>query len=144
MVDRIELADLVRSLPGEINRAWAEGQHDVVGFEAGPIEVELTTEVEVLQVQGKVAAKFWVEVGAEAGRTATSAQRIMLSMTPGDRRDPTKPLYISGKADPRERPPTRTTATLRITRFADPSIDWKVLGGSASSGPSSCGRAGKW
>lgn len=97
---------MVRSLRGEINRAWAEGQYDVVGFEAGPIEVELTTEVEVVQVQGKVAAKFWVlEVGAEAGRTRTSTQRIMLSLTPRDRRDPTKPLYISGKADPRERPP---------------------------------------
>ena len=106
MVDRIELADLVMSLRGEINRAWSEGQYDVVGLEAGPIEVELTTEVEVVQVQGKVAAKFWVlEVGAESGRTRTSTQRVKLSLTPRDRRDPTKPLYISGKVDPRERPP---------------------------------------
>ena len=48
-MDRIELADVVSSLRSEINRAWSEGQYDAVGFEAGPIEVELTTHVEVVQ-----------------------------------------------------------------------------------------------
>ena len=106
MADRIELADLVTSLRSEINRAWSEGQYDVVGFEAGPIEVELTTEVEVVEVKGKVTAKFWVlEVGAEAGRTRTTTQRITFSLTPRDRRDPSRPLLISGTAEPKERRP---------------------------------------
>ena len=56
MADRIELADLVTSLRSEINRAWNQGQYDIVGFEAGPIEVELTTEVEVIQGKGNVTA----------------------------------------------------------------------------------------
>jgi hypothetical protein len=104
MAGRIELADLLMSLRAEINRAWREGQYDVVGFEAGPIEVELTTEIEVVPVQGKVTARFWVlEVGAQAGRTNTSTQRITLSLTPRDRRDPSKPLYISGKPEVGER-----------------------------------------
>jgi len=106
MGDRIELADLVMSLRSEINRAWSQGQYDVVGFEAGPVEVELTTEVEVVQAAGKVTARFWVlEVGAEAGRTRTATQRITFSLTPRDRRDPSRPLLISGTADPKERRP---------------------------------------
>jgi hypothetical protein len=112
MADRIELADLVMALRSEINRAWSEGQYDVVGFEAGPIEVELTTEVEVVQVKGKVTAKFWVlEAGAEAGRTRTTTQRIALSLTPKDRRDPSRPLLISGTADRKERRPELSPRT---------------------------------
>ena len=106
MADRIELADLVTSMRSEINRAWSQGQYDVVGFEAGPIEVEVVTEVEVVQVEGKVTAKFWVlEVEAEAGRTRTTTQRITFSLTPRDRRDPSRPLLISGTAAPKERRP---------------------------------------
>ena len=57
----------------EITKAWQEGQYDTVGFEAGAIEVELTTEIEVVQVHGKVSAKFWVlNAEAEAGRTRYS------------------------------------------------------------------------
>jgi hypothetical protein len=98
--DRIELGDLVSSLRSEINKAWQEGQYDTVGFEAGAIEVELTTVVEVVQVHGKVSAKFWVLTAeAEAGRTRTNTQRITFSLTPRDRRDPSKPLVIAGHAD---------------------------------------------
>jgi hypothetical protein len=105
-VDRIELSDLVSSLRSEINRAWQEGQYDTVGFEAGPIEVELTTEIEVVQVSGKLSAKFWVlNVEAEAGRTRASTQRITFSLTPRDRRDPSKPLMITGQAAAGERRP---------------------------------------
>jgi hypothetical protein len=97
--DRIELSDVVSSLRSEINKAWQEGQHDTVGFEAGAVEVELTTEIEVVQVHGKVSAKFWVlNAEAEAGRTRTSTQRITFSFTPRDRRDPSKPLVIAGQA----------------------------------------------
>lgn len=96
---RIELSYVLASLRSEIDRAWREGQYNVVGFEAGPIEVELTTEVEVVPVDAKVSAKFWV-LSAEAGasRTNTNTQRITFSFTPKDRRDPTKPLLIAGEA----------------------------------------------
>lgn len=97
--DRIELSDLVSSLRSEINKAWQEGIYDTVGFEAGAIEVELTTEIEVVQVHGKVSAKFWVlNAEAEAGRTRANTQRITFSLTPRDRRDPSKPLVIAGHA----------------------------------------------
>jgi hypothetical protein len=105
-VDRIELADVVASLRAEINRAWAAGQYDAVGFEAGPIEVELTTEVEVVEAHGKLSAKFWVlSAEAEAGRTRTNTQRVSFSLTPRDRRDPSRPLLIAGSAQPGERRP---------------------------------------
>ncbi|MEV7638066.1 trypco2 family protein [Pseudarthrobacter enclensis] len=104
--DRIELSSMVTSLRSEITRAWQEGQQEAVGFEAGAIEVELTTEVEIVQVHGKVSAKFWVlSAEAEAGRTKTSTQRITFSFTPKDRRDPSRPLMIAGQAAPGERRP---------------------------------------
>ena len=97
--DRIELSDVLSFLRSEITKSWQEGQYYTVGFEAGAIEVELTTEIEVVQVHGKVSAKFWVlSAEAEAGRTRTSTQRIKFSFTPRDRRDPTKPLVIAGRA----------------------------------------------
>ena len=105
-MDRIELADVVASLRSEIDRAWSAGQYDAVGFEAGPIEVELTTHVEVVEAKGKIAAKFWVlSVEGEAGRTATNTQRITFTLTPRDRRDPTRPLLIAGAALPGEKRP---------------------------------------
>lgn len=117
--DRIELSDVVASLRSEINRAWGQGQYDAVGFEAGPIEVELTTEVEVLQAGGKVSAKFWVlSADAEARRTRTSTQRITFSLTPRDRRDPSRPLLIAGDAVEGERPPAPTQR--REERPGDP------------------------
>jgi hypothetical protein len=107
VTDRIELADLVASLRAEINRAWGEGIYDAVGFEAGPIEMELTTEVEVVQAEGKVAAKFWVlSVEGKAGRTRTNTQRITFALTPRDRRDPSRPLLISGTAQHGESRPS--------------------------------------
>lgn len=104
--DRIELSTVVASLRAEINKAWGEGQDDTVGFEAGPIEVELTTEVEIVQGGGKISAKFWVlSAEAEVRRERTSTQRINFSLTPRDRRDPSKPLLIAGHAAPGERRP---------------------------------------
>lgn len=107
--DRIQLSDLVSSLRSEITKAWQEGEYDTVGFEAGAIEVELTTQIEVVQVHGKVSAKFWVlNAEAETGRTSTNTQRINFSLMPKDRRDPTKPLMITGRAAPGERRPEIT------------------------------------
>jgi Trypsin-co-occurring domain 2 len=103
---RIELADVIASLRAEINRAWAIGQYDAVGFEAGPIEVELITEVEVVHAQGKIAARFWVlTVEGEAGRTSRDTQRITFALTPRDRRDPSRPLLIAGTAQQDEHRP---------------------------------------
>ena len=97
--NKIELADLVASLRTEVDRAWTEGADSKIAFEAGPIQVELTTEIEVVAVHGKVSAKFWV-LGVEAGmdRSRTNTQKVTLSITPRDRHDPIKPLLISGVA----------------------------------------------
>lgn len=108
--DRIELSDVLTSLRAEINRAWQEGQFDTVGFEAGMVEVELATEIEVVQVHGKVSAKFWVlNAEAESGRTQTDTQKITFSFTPKDRRDPAKPLIIAGQGAAGERRPAAST-----------------------------------
>jgi hypothetical protein len=104
--DRIELANVVASLRSEINAAWRDGQYDAVAFEAGPIQIELTTEVEVVELDGKVSAKFWVlSMEASARRARTSTQRVTFSLTPRDRREPSQPLLIAGDAEPGERPP---------------------------------------
>jgi hypothetical protein len=104
--DRIELSNVVASLRAEITKAWQEGQYDTVGFEAGAIEVELTTEVEIVQVGGKVSVQFWVlSAEAEARRTRTNTQKITFSLTPKDRRDPSRPLVIAGQAAAGERRP---------------------------------------
>ena len=101
---KIELADLIAALRAEVGRAWVEGQHDPVAFEAGPITVEVTTEVEVVQAGGSITAKFWVlEMGANASRTSTSTQRISFSITPRDRRFPTQPILIGAEAKSGER-----------------------------------------
>jgi hypothetical protein len=111
-VVRIALADVVASLRAEVDRAWREGQYSAVGFEAGPIEVELTTEVEVVQAHGKLSAKFWVlSAEAEAGRTRTNTQRVTFSLTPRDKRDPSRPLLIAGGAQAGERRPELTATT---------------------------------
>jgi len=73
--------------------------------------VELTTEVQVVDVHGKVSAKFWVlSAEAEAGRTRTNTQRVTFSLTPRDRRDPSRPLLIAGSAQPGERRPGSSVA----------------------------------
>jgi hypothetical protein len=106
-MDRIELSDVIESLRAEVNAAWREGQYDAVAFEAGPIEVELTTEVEAVRTKGKVALKFWVLTAeAEAGQTRTGTQRVTFSFTPRDRSDPSRPLLISGLVEPGERRPS--------------------------------------
>ncbi|WP_211878246.1 trypco2 family protein [Pseudarthrobacter albicanus] len=103
---RIELSTVIASLRAEISKAWWEGQYDTVGFEAGAIEVELTTEIEIVQIGGKLSAKFWVLTAeAEARRKRTDTQKINFSLTPKDRRDPSKPLVIAGQAAPGEHRP---------------------------------------
>jgi hypothetical protein len=104
--DRIELAAVVRSLRTQVAQAWAEGSRELVGFEAGAVEIELTTEIDVVEVDGKVSARFWV-LGAEAGarRERVTTQRVTLSLTPRDRREPGRPLLIVGSAEEDERRP---------------------------------------
>ena len=97
MGDEIELSTLIKRLRHEIETAWREGQTSAVAFEVGPVEVEVNTQV---QKDGK--AEFGVKVlvvtvGGGAGLSTTDTQRIKLTLTPRDRRDPTQPLRISGK-----------------------------------------------
>jgi hypothetical protein len=139
VVDRIELADVVASLRAEVDRTWREGQYSAVGFEAGPIEVELTTEVEVVRAHGKLSAKFWVlsAEAAEAGRTRTNTQRVTFSLTPRNKRDPSRPLLIAGGTQAGERRPA-------VTAPRTPEQAGGASAGGASAGGASAGGELAW
>jgi hypothetical protein len=96
--NRLELAALIRGLRAEIAQAWQEGQSSEIGFEAGPAEIEVTVHAEK-SATAKGGVKFWV-VTADAGGSLArgTTQRVKLSLTPRDRGNPSRPLYIAGEA----------------------------------------------
>lgn len=100
--DRIELAKLIQSLREELATAWHQGQQSSIGFEAGPVELEVTVQAEKTgEVKGGV--RFWVvEAGASGALTDAETQRVKLTMIPRDRSDPSKALLIDGEAVPDE------------------------------------------
>lgn len=78
----IELAEVVRQLRSELNLARAASDDEELRFLLGPIELEVTV---ALEREGGLGGKvrFWVvELGADAKATATSTQRIKLTLTP--------------------------------------------------------------
>jgi hypothetical protein len=104
----IELADVIRQLRVELDRARTAGEGEDLRFELGPIEMEVSVE---LQAEGGGGAKvrFWVvEVGGDARATSASTQRVKLTLHPttgpgttahGAVRRP----YVSGSDDEGER-----------------------------------------
>jgi hypothetical protein len=105
MSDQIELSTLIKRLRHEIETAWLEGQHSAVGFEVGPVEVEVNTQ---LQKDGNAefGVRFLVvSVGGGGKLSTTDTQRIKLILTPRDRRDPTQPLRIAGTVEDDEEVP---------------------------------------
>ncbi|WP_157549856.1 trypco2 family protein [Microbacterium sp. Leaf288] len=101
MADRLELANVISALRTELASAWADGAESAMAFEAGPITIELTTEVQVVDVSGKVSAKFWVlsaEASANHGRTNT--QTLTFSITPRLRSAPSESMLIGGSPEP--------------------------------------------
>ncbi|MFE2245936.1 trypco2 family protein [Streptomyces lavendulae] len=94
----IELASVVRDLREELGRAIVAGEGAALRFGLGPIELELSVE---LERSGQAGAKvcFWVvESGAEAAVSAVSAQRISLTLQP-TLAGTDGPPFISGRAD---------------------------------------------
>jgi hypothetical protein len=96
MADGIELAAYIQSLRDELVTAWLHGRQSPVGFEVGPVELELSINAErTAEVKGGV--RFWVvDVGLGGNVTTQSGQRVKLSLVPRDRTDPCRPLFIRG------------------------------------------------
>jgi hypothetical protein len=98
----IELAEVVRELRGELDRARAAAGDEELRFELGPIELEVTVG---LVREGGAGAKvrFWVvELGGDARATATSTQRVKLTLQPTLADAAARP-YVSGEEKRRER-----------------------------------------
>ncbi len=97
----IELADVIRDLREELERAVVAAEGEALRFELGTIELEVSV---ALERTGHAEAKvrFWVvESGAEAAVGATSTQRITLALKPTLRGSGTGPL-VSGSTAPHE------------------------------------------
>src|SRR5262245_12302640 len=96
MSDRLELSTLIQGLRAELARSWQEGERSAIGFEVGPVDVEVTVQAE-RSADVRAGIRFWVaEAGAGGSRTSTDTQRILLTLTPRDKRDPSQPLRIAG------------------------------------------------
>jgi hypothetical protein len=78
----IELAEVIRELRSEVNRARVGARDDELQFELGPIDLEVTVAVEQ---EGGAGAKirFWVvEIGGDARIATNNTQRIKLVLRP--------------------------------------------------------------
>ena len=64
----IELAEVIRGLREELQRAIAAGEGEALRFELGPIELEVSVAVQA-SAQAGAKVRFWVvELGAEGYR----------------------------------------------------------------------------
>ena len=98
----IELADVIRDLRAELQRAIDAGHDQPLRFGLGDIELEVTVAVERTG-GGEAKVRFWVvELGGDASATATSTQRIKLTLSPLLGPTGARPL-VSGPATDRER-----------------------------------------
>ncbi|MEU2872165.1 trypco2 family protein [Streptomyces olivoreticuli] len=97
----IELANVIRDLREELERAVVAAEGEALRFELGTIELQVSV---ALERTGHAEAKvrFWVvESGAEAAMGATSTQRITLALKPTLRGSGTGP-FVSGPTAPHE------------------------------------------
>ncbi|NUR57572.1 MAG: hypothetical protein HOV87_02515 [Catenulispora sp.] len=97
----IELANVIKDLREELQKAIDAGREEELRFELGPIELEVSVVVDRSDGgHGKV--RFWVvDMGGEHKKDTTDNQRIKLSLTPqlaGGTRRP----QVSGQAEPDE------------------------------------------
>jgi hypothetical protein len=103
MESAVELADVIRQLRSELQAAMKEGENELLRFEAGPVELELTIAVE--KTAGPTAkVRFWVlDVGADARFASASTQRIKLTLRPRVLGMPDRDPLIYGTTLPGER-----------------------------------------
>jgi NTP-dependent ternary system trypsin peptidase co-occuring protein len=99
----LALTEVIAQLRTELAEAMRAGEDEELRFELGPVELELTVGVDKEAKPG-AKAKFWVlEMGTEARFTATSTQRIKLTLDPRHTAAPGRRPTISGDAAPHER-----------------------------------------
>jgi hypothetical protein len=94
---KLALVDVVRQLRVDLANAVAEAAGEMIQFEVGPIEAELSVEFER---EGKVGGKItaWVvEFSGEAKMTETRGHRIKLSLQPLSDGGKGKRLLIGGR-----------------------------------------------
>ncbi|MFJ5227963.1 trypco2 family protein [Streptomyces sp. NPDC088400] len=98
----IELATVIRDLRQELERAVVAAKGEVLRFELGTIELEVSVALERTAQAGAKVRFLVVESGAEAAVGATSTQRITLALQPTLAGSGHSPL-VSGFADEDER-----------------------------------------
>ncbi|UGQ60515.1 hypothetical protein LSF60_23555 (plasmid) [Rhodococcus pyridinivorans] len=82
MSNGIELASVIRALRAELQTAMEEGEDSGIRFQAGPIELELSVEIQN-SAEAKAGVKFWVvEAGGGGSSSNTRAQRVTVTLTP--------------------------------------------------------------
>lgn len=97
-----ELAKVIRDLRAELEDAMVAADGEVLLFELGAIELELSVAIEA-GAHAEVKTRFWVmDAGAGVNVDHTNTQRITLTLTPMLGPDGASP-YISGTADERRR-----------------------------------------
>ena len=78
----LELAEVVRELRGEIMRAMAAGEGEVLQFEVGIVDLELTLAVK-RESGGKAGIKFYVfELGGDVNVESAKTQKLTLRLNP--------------------------------------------------------------
>jgi hypothetical protein len=98
----MELAEVIRDLREELERAIVTGEGEALRFELGPVELEVSVAIEA-GAQAGAKARFWVvELGAQGTADRTSTQRIKLVLSPRLGPDGAAPL-VSGPAAAGER-----------------------------------------
>ncbi|GAA1757294.1 trypco2 family protein [Luedemannella helvata] len=102
-MEKIELADVIRNLRSELDRAIDGARGQRLQFDLGPIELEVSVSLEQTD-DVKAGIKFWVvDVGAGLNDKNIATQRLKLTLTPtidagGQRTNP----RVSGQAVPGE------------------------------------------
>lgn len=98
----IELATVIRDLRQELERAVVAAKGEVLRFELGTIELEVSVALERTAQAGAKVRFLVVESGADAAVRAASTQRITLALQPTLTGSGNSPL-VSGFADEDER-----------------------------------------
>ncbi|MGW2824949.1 trypco2 family protein [Streptomyces sp. NPDC001443] len=97
----IELASVIKDLRDELESAIRSADGELLQFELGTIELEVSVQLERRSSNG-AKVRFWVvEAGAEAGAGRSGTQLVKLTLQPrlvGSDRTP----MVAGRAAPDE------------------------------------------
>ena len=104
MAQKLELAEMIKSLRAELARAQSEGKGDAIRFRVEDVELELEIAAEE-QDEGTIGAKFFVLTSQlKASQKDAVTQRLKLTLSPEEvSQDPLTgaerrgPIEIRGK-----------------------------------------------